>query len=138
VPKKYVEKVGEDGFKKHPIGAGPYRFASYTPGVELVLEAFDGYWRKTPSVKQISFKVVTDISTRLAMLKRGEADIAYGMTGPLGEEVRRTPELTLKPTPFSSTHWVVFADQWDASSPWHDRRGPPPPPPPGPRAAPHH
>jgi len=122
VPKKYVEKVGEEGFKKHPIGAGPYRFVSYTPGVELVLEAFDGYWRKTPSVKQLSFKVVTEISTRLAMLKRGEADIAYGMTGPLGEEVRRTPELTLKPTPFSSTHWVVFADQWDASSPWHDRR----------------
>jgi peptide/nickel transport system substrate-binding protein len=28
----------------------------------------------------------------------------------------------LKPTPFSSTHWIVFADQWDASSPWHDRR----------------
>jgi len=122
VPKKYVEKVGEEGFKKHPIGAGPYRFVSYTPGVELVLEAFDGYWRKTPHVKQISFKVVTEISTRLAMLKRGEADIAYGMTGPLGEEIRRTPELTLKPTPFSSTHWVVFADQWDASSPWHDRR----------------
>jgi peptide/nickel transport system substrate-binding protein len=122
VPKKYVEKVGEEGFKKHPIGAGPYRFVSYSPGVELVLEAFDGYWRKTPSVKQLSFKVVTEISTRLAMLKRGEADIAYGMTGPLGEEVRRTPGLTLAPTPFSSTHWVVFADQWDASSPWHDRR----------------
>ena len=122
VPKKYVEKVGEEGFKKHPIGAGPYRFVAYNPGVELVLEAFDGYCRKTPSVKQLSFKVVTEISTRLAMLKRGEADIAYAMTGPLGEEVRRTPGLTLAPTPFSSTHWIVFADQWDASSPWHDRR----------------
>ena len=74
VPKKYVEKVGEEGFKKHPIGAGPYRFVSFTPGVELVLEAFEGYWRKTPSVKQLSFKVVTEISTRMAMLKRGEAD----------------------------------------------------------------
>jgi len=122
VPKKYVEKVGEEGFKKHPIGAGPYRFVSFTPGVELVLEAFDGYWRKTPSVKQISFKTVTEITTRMAMLKRGEADIAYAMTGPLGEEVRRTPGLTLRPTPFSSTHWLVFADQWDASSPWRDRR----------------
>jgi peptide/nickel transport system substrate-binding protein len=122
VPKKYVEKVGEEGFKKHPIGAGPYRFVSFTPGVELVLEAFEGYWRKTPSVKLLSFKVVTEISTRMAMLKRGEADIAYAMTGPLGEEVRRSPGLTLLPTPFSSTHWLVFADQWDTSSPWHDRR----------------
>ena len=51
VPKKYVEKVGDEGFKKAPIGAGPYKFVSFNPGVELVLEAFDGYWRKTPSVK---------------------------------------------------------------------------------------
>src|SRR5882762_6820720 len=42
IPKKYVEKVGEEGFKKHPIGAGPYRFVSFTPGVELVLEAVEG------------------------------------------------------------------------------------------------
>src|SRR5437588_774895 len=58
VPKKYVEKVGDDGFTKAPIGAGPYRFVSLTPGVELVLEAFDGYWRKAPSVKRVVFKSV--------------------------------------------------------------------------------
>jgi peptide/nickel transport system substrate-binding protein len=122
VPRKYVEKVGEDGFKRSPIGAGPYRFLSVTPGVELVLEAFDGYWRKAPSVKRLVFKGVPDSSTRLAMLKRGEADIAYAVTGELGEEVQRTPGLTLRPTPFVATHWLLFADQWDASSPWRDRR----------------
>src|SRR5437899_205917 len=122
VPKKYVEKLGEEGDKKAPIGAGPYRFVSFTPGVELVLEAVEGYWRKTPSVKRLVFKAVPDATTRLAMLKRGEADVAYGVSGELGEEVRRTPGLTLRPTPFVSTHWLVFADQWDSSSPWHDRR----------------
>ncbi len=70
VPKKYVEKVGDDGFKKAPVGAGPYRFVSFTPGVELVLEAYEQYWRKTPSVKRLVFKAVPDESTRLAMLKR--------------------------------------------------------------------
>ena len=44
VPKKYVEQVGDEGFKKAPIGAGPYKFVSFKPGVELVLEAFEGYW----------------------------------------------------------------------------------------------
>src|SRR5438552_1724125 len=122
VPRKYVEKVGEDGFKKAPIGAGPYRFVSFTPGVELVLEAFEGYWRKIPGVKRLVFKSVPDIATRLAMLKRGEADIAYAMTGEIGEDVRRTAGLTLRPTPFVSAHWLVFLDQWDPGSPWHDRR----------------
>ncbi len=60
VPRKYVEKVGEDGFKKAPIGAGPYKFVSFTPGIELVMEAFDQYWRKTPSVKRIVLKVIPD------------------------------------------------------------------------------
>ena len=122
VPRKYVEKVGDDGFKKAPIGAGPYRFVSFTPGVELVVEAFDGYWRKIPAVKRLVFKSVPDVTTRLAMLKRGEADIAFAVTGELGEEVRRTPGLTLRPTLFMATHWLVFADQWDQSSPWRDRR----------------
>jgi peptide/nickel transport system substrate-binding protein len=122
VPKKYVEKVGEDGFKKAPVGAGPYRFVSFTPGVELVLEATDAYWRKTPSVKRLVFKSVPDVSTRLVMLKRGDADVAYVLSGELAGEVRRTPGLTLRPTPFTSTHWLLFADQWETKSPWHDRR----------------
>jgi peptide/nickel transport system substrate-binding protein len=122
VPKKYVEKVGEDGFKKAPVGAGPYRFVSFKPGVELTLEAFDGYWRKTPNVKTLLFRVIPDESTRLAALKRGEVDIAYSITGPLAEELRRTPGLTLTPTFFPFTIWIVFTEQWDPKSPWHDRR----------------
>jgi peptide/nickel transport system substrate-binding protein len=122
VPKKYIEKVGEDGFKKAPVGAGPYRFVSFTPGVELVLEATDSYWRKTPGVKRLVFKSVPDVATRLVMLKRGDVDGAYALSGEIGEEVRRTPGLTLRPTPFTSTHWILFADQFESGSPWHDRR----------------
>src|SRR5438270_1657086 len=96
VPKKYVEKVGEDGFKKAPIGAGPYRFVSFTPGVELVLEAFEGYWRKVPSVKRLVFRVIPDHATRLAALKRGDVDIVYLISGELAGEVKRTQGLTLK------------------------------------------
>ena len=122
VPKKYVEKVGDEAFKKAPIGAGPYRFVSFTPGVELVLEAYEHYWRKIPSVKRLVFRVVPDEATRLAMLKRGEADVVYSVRGPLAEEVQRTPGLTLKPTVIPAPFWLVFPDQWDTKSPWHDRR----------------
>jgi len=122
VPKKYLEKVGDDGFKKAPVGAGPYRFVSFNPGIELVLEANEHYWRKVPSVKRLVFRAVVDEATRLAQLKRGEADVVYLLQAELAEEARRTPGLTLRPTPIVSTHWVVFLDQWDAKSPWADRR----------------
>jgi peptide/nickel transport system substrate-binding protein len=122
VPKKYVERVGEDGFKKAPVGAGPYKFVSFTPGQELVLEAFDQYWRKTPNVRRLVFRVIPDESTRLAALKRGEVDIAYSIRGELAEELQRTKGLALKPVVIQSPFWLYFADQWDPKSPWHDQR----------------
>jgi len=67
-------------------------------------------------------KAVPDETTRLAMLKRGEADVVYLLQSALAEEAQRTAGLTLKPTPIVSTHWLVFLDQWDPKSPWADRR----------------
>jgi peptide/nickel transport system substrate-binding protein len=122
VPKKYLEKVGDDGFKKAPIGAGPYKFVSFNPGVELVMDAFEGYWRKTPSVKRLVFKVIGDETTRLAALKRGEVDVVYSIRGELAEELQKTPGLSLKPAVIQAAQWVAPLDQWDPKSPWHDRR----------------
>jgi peptide/nickel transport system substrate-binding protein len=121
VPKKYVERVGDDGFKKAPIGAGPYRFVSFNPGVELVLEAFDGYWRKTPSIKRLVFRIMPDEVTRAAALKRGEVDVAFLLGGPVGEEIKRTPGLRLG-APLLGIFWLDFPEQWDKKSPWADRR----------------
>src|SRR5215510_5839268 len=71
VPKKYLERVGEEAFRKAPIGAGPYKFVSLNPGVELVVEAFEGYWRKPPSIKRLVFRSLPDETTRAAALKSG-------------------------------------------------------------------
>src|SRR3989449_382850 len=122
VPKKYVEKVGDDGFKKAPVGAGPYKFVSFTPGVELVLEAFDGYWRKGPSVKRLILKSIPDESTRAAALKRGDIDVTYLLNGPIAADVRRTPGLTLTAMRTNGVLWVEFPEQWTQGSPWADRR----------------
>jgi peptide/nickel transport system substrate-binding protein len=122
VPKKYVERVGDDGFRKAPVGAGPYKFVSFQPGIELVLEAFDGYWRKAPSVKRLVLRSIPDESTRAAALKRGEIDVAYYLNGPVAEEVRRTPGLTLTAMRTNGVLFLMFPDQWTAGSPWADRR----------------
>jgi peptide/nickel transport system substrate-binding protein len=122
LPKRYIEKVGDEGFLKAPVGLGPYKFASFKPGVELVLEANEKYWRKVPSVKRLILRTVPDESTRLAMLKRKEADIAYGFLGPTAQEIQRDTNLKLVPTSIAATHWINFHDQFDPKSPWHDRR----------------
>jgi peptide/nickel transport system substrate-binding protein len=113
--------VGDDGFKKAPVGAGPYKFVSFTPGVELVLEAFEGYWRKPPSIKRLVFRIMPDEVTRAAALKRGEVDVAFLLSGPVGEEIKRTPNFRMG-APLLGIFWLDFPDQWDPKSPWADKR----------------
>ena len=122
VPKKYIEQVGDDGFKKHPIGLGPYKFVSHTPGIELVMEAVETYWRKVPHVKRLVFKSVPEPATRLAMLKTGEVDIAYDLDVLAAEEVKRDPKLRLTFSGGIGSFYLDFIEQWDPKSPWHDPR----------------
>ena len=122
MPKKYVEKVGDDGFKKQPIGLGPYKFVSNTPGIEIVMEANESYWRKMPSVKRLVFKSVPEPTTRAAMLKKGEVDVAYLLDAPTALELKRDPNLKLAFSGAIGIHFLDFFDQWDPKSPWHDRR----------------
>jgi peptide/nickel transport system substrate-binding protein len=122
VPKAYIEKVGADGFKQHPVGAGPYQFVSQDPGVGLILEANERYWRKVPYIKRLVLKSIPEDTTRLAMLKRGEADIAYGVLGAVAEEIQRDQHLKLVPVLGTVTQWVDIFAQWDPKSPWADVR----------------
>ena len=122
MPKKYYTEVGDDGFKKHPIGAGPYKFVSTKPGIEVVLDAFTGYWRRVPAVKTLVMRSVPEATTRALMLKTGEADIAYALDGPDAEDIKNTPGLQVVPSKHASIFWVEFPDQWDPKSPWHDIR----------------
>ncbi len=119
VPKKYLTQVGEDGFRKQPIGAGPWRYVSHSPGVEVVLEASTTHWRRVPTVKRLVMKSVPDGNTRVAMLKKGEADVAYALDGQEAEDARRDPRLTLLSSRHASIFWIEFAEQWIRS-----RRGP--------------
>jgi peptide/nickel transport system substrate-binding protein len=122
VPKKYIERVGDAGFKKNPIGCGPYKFVEFVPGVKLVGEAFEEYWRKTPSIKRMEFYTVSEPATRLAMVRRGEVDIATLLQGIFYEDVKKDPSLRLV-HPISPVHWLVYmGGQWDPKSPWSDAR----------------
>ena len=118
VPKRYFEQVGADGYKKAPVGLGPYKFVSNRPGIELVMEANEDYWRKKPTVQRLVFKSVPEATTRLAMLKRGEVDIAYLVDAPMAEEIKRDAALKLAFSGGIGTFYLDFLEMWDPRSPW--------------------
>jgi len=122
VPKQYLTRVGDDEFRKAPIGAGPYRFVSQKSGLEVELEAFPDYWRRVPSVKTLVLKSVPEATTRAVTLKTGEVDIAYVLDGPDAEAIQKDPRLQIVASKHASIFWIEFTDQWDTKSPWHDPR----------------
>jgi peptide/nickel transport system substrate-binding protein len=122
VPKKHVEKVGDEAFRKAPVGAGPYKFVSFNPGVELVVEAFPEYWRKAPAVKRVVMKSITDETTRAAAVKAGEIDVAYLFGGAVAQDLQRSPGIKVVAPLLYGIYWLDFLDRWDPKSPWHDRR----------------
>ena len=122
VPKKYLTEVGDKGFKQHPIGAGPYTVVGNNPGIEVTLEAFPGYWRRVPNVKTLVMRSVPEATTRALMLKTGEADMAFALDGPDAEGLQEQSGIRIVATKHASIFWLEFADQWDAKSPWHDKR----------------
>lgn len=72
---KYLQEKGPEYLATHPIGTGPYKFVKWVKDDELVLEAFDKYWRGTPKIKRVIFKPIPEATTRVASLQTQEADI---------------------------------------------------------------
>ena len=64
-----------------------------------------------PHVKTLVMRSMPEDSTRLAMLKTGEADIAYAMMGPMAEEVKRDPKLKLAYSEGQGIFFIYFNEQ---------------------------
>jgi len=122
VPKKYVEKVGDAGYKKNPVGCGPYKFAEFVAGMKVAGEAFEGFWRKVPNIKRLEFQTITEPSTRLAMVKRGETDVATLMIDVFYEDVKKDPKLRLFGVLSPAQLLIYPPAQYDPKSPWADAR----------------
>src|SRR5215208_2686317 len=77
MPKKYIETVGEEEFRKKPVGSGPWKFVRSVPGDRLEFEAVDyDHPRGKPRFKNLHILLVPEESTRVSMVRTGEAAIA--------------------------------------------------------------
>ncbi|PPI27139.1 ABC transporter substrate-binding protein [Rathayibacter sp. AY1B5] len=76
VPESVYTELGSEGFAAAPVGSGPFRFVSYTRGVEYVMERNPDYWGEQPQVERATFQTVGDSDARLNGVSSGSLDIA--------------------------------------------------------------
>lgn len=80
IPQSNEEPVG------NPIGTGPFKYVSYTPGQNLELEKYDGYWQEgVPSLDSVEFKFIADVDTAFVELQAGTIDILKYLTSAQAE-----------------------------------------------------
>ncbi|MFC1991033.1 ABC transporter substrate-binding protein, partial [Chloroflexota bacterium] len=75
MPKNYTELNGYDYLVEHPMGSGPWEFSKHVSGDRVEYTAVKNHWRQTPSFENLIIMLVPEESTRVAMLKAGDADI---------------------------------------------------------------
>lgn len=74
VPPKWI---GDDQERpsREANGTGPYRFVSWSPNEDLVLEANEDYWGGAPSIKRVRLRTITEQATRVSALRAGDVHV---------------------------------------------------------------
>lgn len=64
----------DDPFTAVANGTGAFKLDHWTPGTEIALTKFDGYWGEPAKLDRVTFKIIPEFGTRFAMLQAGDAD----------------------------------------------------------------
>jgi len=75
VPPKYVADTGEAGAAAKPVGTGPYKFVEWVKDDHITLEANQDYFLGRPAIDRVVFRIVPELSTRVAAFVSGQADL---------------------------------------------------------------
>jgi peptide/nickel transport system substrate-binding protein len=77
LPSAYLKSKGLEEFARVPVGAGPFRVKSHTPGDRVVLVAHRDFWGGPPQLDEVTLRAIPEHATRMAAVETGEADIAW-------------------------------------------------------------
>jgi peptide/nickel transport system substrate-binding protein len=111
VPKAYVERVGDQEFNLKPLGSGAYKLHEWQKGVQVRLDANESYWRGKPPFKTVIFRAVPDVSTRVADLKTGRADLVRLLPPDEAIALKSNPRLAVLTVPTERVGYLFINAQ---------------------------
>jgi peptide/nickel transport system substrate-binding protein len=107
VPKKHIEKVGEEAFgSTATVGTGPWKLVEWKRDQYIRLEAFDQHWRGKPAFKYLVFRAIPEVATAVAELKTGGVDIIRNVNADLLPDLKAHPQTRISTTPILRVHYI--------------------------------
>lgn len=97
-PADYYDEVGSSGMGREPVGTGPYKAVSVTPGEHFVLEEYEDYHESPkgePSVANVDIRTIPDVNTQMAELFSGSLDLIWQVPSDQAEQLAQRDEFTV-------------------------------------------
>lgn len=105
-----ISSANTTDYDSAPIGTGPYKYVSRNSGDNIVLEAFDQYYLGEAAIKNLTFKVITDTTTQIAALQKGEIDFLTHCPLTAKATVEDDGNLVWQETMFRGNIWVSMRE----------------------------
>jgi peptide/nickel transport system substrate-binding protein len=108
VSKSYIESAGQDEFQRTGMGTGPFKFTSFTPDNEIVLERYDGFWGDLPPVKKITFRVIPEVAARVTALVNDEVQLITNVPPDQVSSLEEHDNVEVRDVVLSNVHVLVY------------------------------
>jgi len=116
-----LKTQGKQWCLTHPVGTGPFKFASFQRDVSLKYERFDGYWQKgKPYLDAIEFDFIADRVTATMAFKSGKGHVLNSIDAKTAAELEGMGKYTITKTPSAVTG--LAGDGGNPKSPFADVR----------------
>lgn len=122
LPRRSVERAGEEEFFRSPAGTGPYRIASWRRGESLRLEAHEDYWNGPPQVPVVTFRVVKDDDAMWSEARRLAPSIVFSPTRTTWAAHRNDDDFRLVERPGLAVHFLALRIGGGPENPLSDVR----------------
>lgn len=114
-----IKSMTKEDAMTHPVGTGPFKFASYERSVSLKYTKFADYWQKgKPYLDGIEFNFIADAVTALASFQAGEAQAMRSPTPKDATSMESSGKYQIYRSP-SSVRGLAF-DSANSNSPFYD------------------
>jgi peptide/nickel transport system substrate-binding protein len=108
VPQAYVKKVGNTAFNSKPIGSGAYEYVSNIAGSQVELTRNDSWWGTKPEIKDVVFRAVPEVASRVADLQSGKAQVATALTSDTATQLKGQSTLQVLSAPTERVSYLAF------------------------------
>jgi peptide/nickel transport system substrate-binding protein len=122
LPPKYVAQVGDAGFAVKPVGTGPYKFVEWVKDERLVLEANKDYHRGAPAIDRLLFRPIPELTTRVAALLSGQADLVSDVPPDQVAKVKASGVAKIEVSTLGGFIIMMKITNYLMPGPWQDAR----------------